>query len=100
MSEAQWVYLAYRDGIQSRAVIGLFSTEDAARAACEDATDIKHKPDGNARTWDGDGWHTFTVERMQVDSGIPWMFEEMGVWQVPCGAVSRTAYKWSPRREW
>ena len=73
------VYLACRDGIQSRAVLGLFSTEAAARACCEDATHRRHRV-GSGGTWDGDGWHDFRVERMHIDSDPAGAVEAIDRW--------------------
>ena len=94
------VYLAYRDGIQSRAVLGLFSTEAAARACCEDATHERHR--GRSGYWDGDGWHDFRVERMHIDSDPAWTFEEIDVWGSHVRSHvggNRTQYAWRGKEE-
>lgn len=92
------VYLAYRDGIQSRAVLGLFSTEVAARACCEDATHERHR--GRSGYWDGDGWHDFRVERMHIDSDPAWTFEVIDRWSMDHWRNPRNKrYEWRGKED-
>lgn len=69
-------YLATRCGITSRVVLGVFSTEAIARAACEAATQAPRHP--NPSTWDGDGYHVFVVAQIMVD--VPGSEVEIGRW--------------------